>query len=191
MTFANKITITRILLIPVFVLFAVYYGKSVEDRAPEEWLRWAAVSVFIVASVTDLLDGWVARHYHQPSPLGAVLDPIADKGLLLTAIITLSLSKWTYAFPLWFPVLVIARDVVILTGCMIVKHLNGHLEVHPSWWGKTATAFQMIALAWVMLQLPYHIYSVYAAGFFTLVSGIGYIFDGVSQVRHHDQPPTK
>ena len=191
MTFANKITITRILLIPVFVLFAVYYGKSVEDRAPEEWLRWAAVSVFIVASVTDLLDGWVARHYHQPSPLGAVLDPIADKGLLLTAIITLSLSKWTYAFPLWFPVLVIARDVVILIGCMIVKHLNGHLEVHPSWWGKTATAFQMIALAWVMLQLPYHIYSVYAAGFFTLVSGIGYIFDGVSQVRHHDQPPTK
>jgi CDP-diacylglycerol--glycerol-3-phosphate 3-phosphatidyltransferase len=145
--------------------------------------------VFLVASVTDFLDGWVARHWEGRSRLGAVLDPIADKGLLLSAIITLSLSKWTYAFPLWFPVLVIARDAVILTGCAVVKHLNGHLEVHPSWTGKTATAFQMIALAWVMLQLPHHIYSVYAAGFFTLISGLGYVFDGISQVRHHDAPP--
>jgi len=191
MTFANKITITRILLIPVFVLFAVYYGRSIEDGAPQVWMYWTAVIVFIVASATDSLDGWAARHYHQPSPLGAILDPIADKGLLLTAIITLSFSKWTYAFPLWFPVLVITRDVVIVAGCMIVKHLNGHLDVKPSWWGKCATACQMIAIAWMMLQLPHYIYSVYAAGILTLISGIGYLFDGVSQVRHHDQPPTK
>ena len=191
MTFANKITITRILLIPVFVLFAIYYGKSVEDGSPQEWQRVVAIAVFIVASATDCLDGWAARHYSQPSPLGAVLDPIADKGLLLTAILTLSFSKWTYAFPLWFPVLVITRDIVIVVGCLVVKHLNGHLEVRPSWWGKSATAFQMIAIAWMMLQLPHYIYSVYAAGFFTLVSGIGYVFDGVSQVRHHDQPPLK
>lgn len=189
MTLANKITITRILLIPVFVLFAVYYGRSVEMGQPLEWQRMAAIAVFILASATDGVDGFVARRFGQRSQLGAVLDPIADKGLLLTAIITLSLSKWTYAFPLWFPVLVIARDAVIVTGCLVVKHLNGHLDVHPSWWGKAATAFQMIAIAWVMLQLPHHIYSVYLAGFFTLVSGLGYVFDGVGQVRHHDAPP--
>jgi cardiolipin synthase (CMP-forming) len=189
MTLANKITIARILLIPVFVLFAVYYGRSVEEGAPQEWQRWMAVGVFLLAAVTDFLDGWVARHWEGRSRLGAVLDPIADKGLLLAAIITLTLSKWTYAFPLWFPVLVIARDAVILTGCMVVKHLNGHLDVRPSWTGKTATAMQMVALAWVMLQWPHHIYSVYAAGFFTLISGLGYLGHGLAQIRHHDGPP--
>jgi len=188
MTLANKITVTRILLIPVFVLFAVYYGRSVEIGSPLEWQRVAAICVFILASATDGVDGWVARRYGQRSKLGAVLDPIADKGLLLTAIITLSVSKWNYAFPLWFPVLVIARDLVIVTGCGVVKYLNGHLEVHPSWWGKAATAAQMVAIAWVMLQLPYFIYPVYAAGFFTLVSGIFYVIDGIGQVRHHDTP---
>lgn len=189
MTLANKITVSRIMLIPVFVLFAVYYGRSVELGAPEEWQRLAAIVTFILAAGTDGIDGWVARRYGQRSRLGAVLDPIADKGLLLTAIIALSLSRWTYAFPLWFPVLVIARDAVIVTGCLVVKHLNGHLDVHPTWWGKSATAFQMIALAWIMLQLPYHLYSVYLAGFFTLVSGIGYVVDGVGQLRHHDHAP--
>jgi cardiolipin synthase (CMP-forming) len=188
MTVANKITITRILLIPVFVLFAVYYGKGVEQKEADEWQRWAAVAVFLVASITDALDGWVARRWRQRSPLGAVLDPIADKGLLLTAIITLSFSKWTYAFPLWFPVLVIARDAVIVVGCVILKHLNGHLEVRPSGWGKAASALQMVAISWVMLQLPFHIYSVYLAGFFTLVSGIGYLANGLGQLRHHDSP---
>ena len=82
MTLANKITIARIFLIPLFVLFAIYYGRSVEQGQPEEWQRWAAIVVFLVASVTDCLDGWVARRFGQRSPLGAVLDPIADKGLL-------------------------------------------------------------------------------------------------------------
>lgn len=188
MTLANKITVVRILLIPVFVLFAVYYGSSIAEGQPQEWLRIASIIVFITASVSDLADGWVARRFHQPSKLGAILDPLADKGLLLTAIITLSLSKWTYAFPLWFPVLVIARDIVILTGCAVVKHLNGRLDVHPSWLGKIATALQMIALAWMMLQLPHYIYSVYAAGLFTFLSGIGYVLDGIQQIRHHDEP---
>ena len=188
MTLANKITLVRILLIPVFVLFAVYYGRSVEQGRPEHWQRWAAIIVFLVAAVTDCLDGWAARRFKQRSPLGTILDPIADKGLLLTSLITLSLSKWTYAFPLWFPVLVITRDVVIVLGCMIVKHLNGHLEVRPSLWGKTATALQMVAIGWIMLQLPYHLYPVYAAGLFTFISGMGYVFEGVSQIRHHDSP---
>jgi Phosphatidylglycerophosphate synthase len=83
---------------------------------------------------------------------------------------------------------VIARDAVIVTGCVLLKHLNGDLEVRPSFWGKTATALQMVAIAWVMLQLPFHLYSVYAAGLFTLISGIGYLFDGITRLRHHDTP---
>jgi len=187
MSLANQLTIMRILLIPVFVLFAVYYGHSIEQGQPQEWLRAMSIGVFILASVTDLADGWVARRT-GPTKLGTVLDPLADKGLMLTALFTLTLGKWTYAFPLWFPILVVARDVAIITGCLVVKHLNGHLEVHASYLGKAATACQMVALAWIMLQLPYFIYPVYVAGFFTLASGLGYLFDGISQIRHHDTP---
>ena len=68
MTLANKITIARILLIPVFVLFAVYYGKGVEQGEGDEWQRWAAVAVFLVASITDGLDGWVARRWGTAEP---------------------------------------------------------------------------------------------------------------------------
>lgn len=188
MTLANKITIARILLIPFFVLFAVYYGRSVEEGTPQEWQRLTAVILFIVAAATDGVDGWVARRFNQRSALGAILDPIADKGLLLTAIITLSLSRWTYGFPLWFPVLVIARDAVIVTGCMLMKHLNGSVEPLPSWTGKAATAFQMIAVSWVLLQFDYHLPVIWVAGFFTLVSGVGYLLDGIRQLRHHDPP---
>src|SRR4051795_803148 len=120
MTTANKITIVRILMIPVFVALAIYYGQSVRAGEPEEWIRFAAIMTFLLAAVSDGLDGYIARRYNQRSSLGVILDPIADKGLLLSGIITLSISNWSYtnpdygSFPTWFPILVITRDVVIL-----------------------------------------------------------------------------
>lgn len=186
MTLANQITIVRILLIPVFVLFCIYYGKGLETGDAAEWQRWGAIGTFIMAAASDGLDGWVARHWNQRSKLGTILDPIADKGLLLTAIITLSLSKWTYAFPIWFPVLVIARDAVILIGYGVLFHMDQTLAVRVSIWGKMATAAQMVAIAWIMLQLPYYLVSVYVAGFFTLASGAVYVSRGIQQLRHHD-----
>lgn len=188
MTLANRLTISRILLIPVFILFAVYYGRGVAEGNPLEWQRIAAILAFLIASVTDGLDGWVARKFGQRSALGAVLDPIADKGLLLSAIITLSVCGWPIKFPLWFPVLVITRDAVILLGCVVLKHLNGTLEVHPAWSGKIATALQMMAIAWVMLQLEGHTFAIAAAGLFTLISGAEYIWRAIPQLRHHDHP---
>lgn len=188
MTLANQITITRILLIPVFVLFCVYYGRGIETGDPEEWQRWAAIITFLVAAGSDGLDGWVARNWGQRSKLGSILDPIADKGLLLTAIITLSLSKWTYVFPIWFPVLVIARDAIILIGYGVLFHLDQKLEVKVCFMGKLATAAQMVTIAWVMLQLPHYLVSVYVAGFFTLASGAVYVSRGIHQLRHHDHP---
>src|SRR6201987_3009955 len=122
MTTANKITVVRILLIPVFVTLAIYYGESVQRGDPEEWQRFAAIIVFLLAAISDGLDGFVARRYNQRSSLGMILDPIADKGLLLSGIITLSISNWSTVdvhdgrFPVWFPVLVITRYTVILVG---------------------------------------------------------------------------
>jgi len=188
MTLASKITVARILLIPVFVLFAIYYGHGVSEGQPREWQRGAAIAVFIAASVSDLLDGWVARRFGQTSRVGAMLDPIADKGLLLTAIITLSLSNWERSLPIWFPVVVIARDAVILTGCGLLNYFGHPPDIRPSLSGKIATALQMVAVAWVMLQLPYLLAPVWLAGVFTVISAIGYIVAGTRQLHLHDRP---
>ena len=191
MTTANKITIVRILLIPVFVTLALYYGESVQRGDPLEWQRFAAIVVFLLAAVSDGLDGYVARRYNQRSSLGVILDPIADKGLLLSGIITLSISNWSEIdpnygkFPAWFPVLVITRDIVILVGAAVLQVLVGHVRVKPHMTGKIATVLQMVAIGWVMLQLRIIplFYIVLAAGLFTLISGIIYMMDGVRQLQ--------
>ena len=191
MTTANKITLARIMMIPAFVLMAIYYGQGVDRGEPLEWQRWLAIGIFLLAAVSDGLDGYVARHFNQRSKLGVVLDPIADKGLLLSGIITLSISNWSHdphygRFPAWFPVLVITRDAVILVGSLVLFFLIGNkIRVRPSWTGKVATVLQMAAIAWVMLQLRILplIYIVLAAGLFTLISGIIYVTDGVRQLQ--------
>jgi cardiolipin synthase len=191
MTTANKITIVRIAMIPAFVLMAIYYGQSIQRGAPLEWQRFTAIIIFLVAAASDGLDGYVARRYNQRSALGAILDPIADKGLLLSAIITLSISNWSEIdpeygrFPAWFPVLVITRDAVILVGSAVLHVLVGKVRVKPSWTGKVATVLQMCAIGWVMLQLRFLplLFVVILAGIFTLISGIIYVMDGVRQLQ--------
>jgi CDP-diacylglycerol--glycerol-3-phosphate 3-phosphatidyltransferase len=191
MTTANKITIVRIAMIPLFVLMAIYYGESIQRGAPLEWQRYTAIVIFLVAAASDGLDGYVARHYKQRSALGAILDPIADKGLLLSGIITLSISNWSETepdygkFPAWFPVLVITRDVVILVGAAVLQLLIGKVKVKPNWTGKVATVCQMCAIAWVMLQLRFLplLFVVIVAGIFTFISGMIYVLDGVRQLQ--------
>jgi CDP-diacylglycerol--glycerol-3-phosphate 3-phosphatidyltransferase len=183
-TTASKITMVRILLIPVFVLLACYYGQSVRDGQPNEWFRFSAIGVFLLASLSDGIDGYIARHYNQISRLGIILDPIADKGLLLATLVTLALASWPYVLPIWFMVLVIARDVVIVTGSMLLHHVNGDVAIRASLFGKITTALQMTAIGWTMLQLPHHMLPIYAAGVFTLLSGAGYILDGLRQMKH-------
>ena len=191
MTIANKITVVRILMIPVFVTLAIYYGQSIQRGEPLEWQRLAAIVIFLLAAVSDGLDGYVARRYNQRSSLGVILDPIADKGLLLSGIITLSISNWSEIdpeygrFPAWFPVLVITRDAVILVGAVVLHLLNGKVLVKPNWTGKVATVCQMCAIGWVMLQLRFLplLFVVIVAGIFTLISGVVYVMDGVRQLQ--------
>jgi len=192
MTTANKITVIRILMIPAFVTMAIYYGQSIQRHDPLEWQRFTAIAIFLIAAVSDGLDGYIARRYKQRSALGAILDPIADKGLLLSGIITLSISNWSEVdpdygrFPAWFPVLVITRDAVILVGAIILHYFIGNkMRVKPSWTGKVATVCQMCAIAWVMLQLHFLplIFVVSVAGAFTLISGIIYMMEGVRQLQ--------
>src|ERR1700731_1621566 len=192
MTTANKITVARILMIPVFVTMAIYYGQSIQGGAPVEGDRFTAIIIFLIAEVSDGLDGYIARRYKQRSALGAILDPIADKGLLLSGIITLSISNWSEIdpeygrFPAWFPVLVITRDAVILVGAIVLHYFVGNkMRVKPSWTGKVATVCQMCAIAWVMLQLRFLPlwFVVVVAGIFTLISGVIYVVKGVRQLQ--------
>jgi CDP-diacylglycerol--glycerol-3-phosphate 3-phosphatidyltransferase len=199
MTTANKITLVRILMIPAFVTMALYYGESIKRGEPLEWQRYLAIAIFLVAALSDGLDGYIARRYNQKSALGVILDPIADKGLLLSGIITLSISNWSDVdpqygqFPTWFPVLVISRDGIILIGSAVLHVLNGKVRVRPAWTGKVATFLQMAAIAWVMLQLRFIplIYVVAAAGFFTFASGVIYVADGFRQLGEHGQSDPK
>ncbi len=189
-------------MIPLFVMMAIYYGRD-----KEEWQRWWAIAIFVIAAASDGIDGYIARHWNQKSRLGVILDPIADKGLLLAGIITLSVSNWAYEFPLWFPVLVVTRDIVIVSGTLALHYLNGTVRVRPSWTGKTATALQMIALALCMLQLnlfqttltlgsrtipvSFLDLPVLLAALFTFISGIGYVADGIGQLQSHGHADSK
>src|SRR5438128_4728231 len=163
MTTANKITVVRILMIPAFVTMAIYYGQSIQRHDPLEWQRFAAIAIFLLAAVSDGLDGYIARRYKQRSELGAILDPIADKGLLLSGIITLSISNWSEVdpeygrFPAWFPVLVITRDAVILVGAGILQYFIGNkMRLTLTWTGKVATVCPMCAIHLVTAPLAFH-----------------------------------
>lgn len=188
MTLPTYITIARILLIPVFVALAIYYSLSVKSEAPNETLRWGAVLVFTIAAASDALDGLLARKLNQFSKLGAFLDPLADKCLLLFGITTLAVFPWgadDWRLPPWFLILVYTRDIIIVGGLWILHHYQTNVKIRPHWSGKVCTVTQMIALGWVMLKwVPFSpIYPAILAAIFTLWSGIAYFLVGLKLIR--------
>lgn len=193
MTLATKITIFRILLTPVFIGLAVYYGDSVQKGVADERLRWAAVAVFAIAALSDAVDGYIARRFNQRSRIGQILDPLADKLLLLSAIIMLSFTSWRQHFPLWFPLLVIFRDLAAIAGAFLVDYFTGgKCEIRPHWTGKAATFAQIAAVLWIMLdiQSPSLLWPTGLAGLLTATSGFIYLADGIRQVQRADRPPS-
>jgi CDP-diacylglycerol--glycerol-3-phosphate 3-phosphatidyltransferase len=188
MTLASKITLARIGLVPVFAVYVARYGMSVANGDPQESLRWTALALFIFASATDGVDGWIARRFNQKSKFGAFIDPLADKFLLLTAIICLSAFPWgtgDWRMPPWFAWLVITRDLLIGLGIILVKRAAHEVHYSPHWTGKVCTVTQMIAIGWVMLKvnvLP-PLYPCLLAAFFTLWSAVNYYLEASRQIR--------
>jgi CDP-diacylglycerol--glycerol-3-phosphate 3-phosphatidyltransferase/cardiolipin synthase len=193
MTWATRITILRIVLVPVFVTLVLTYDDSGRrGRADEGW-RYAAVAVFFIAALSDLVDGYLARHWNQRSALGALLDPIADKLLLLAALVTLGLVPLDRlrSFPLWFTVTIISRDALLLGGYFVVRHFLQHVEIRPHWTGKLSTFFVFFAIAAVLLQLGPLIFWLCALGtVFALAGTIIYVRQGLRLLSHagHTQP---
>jgi len=185
MKLANKITIARICLIPVFGIFARQYGARVVRGRPAEYVRVIAAFVFILAAAMDGLDGFLARRFNQRSRLGAVLDPIADKGLMITAIVVLALSNRSKGFPIWFPIAVIGRDAVLVVGFLALSKAIGRVEIRPSKIGKMATLLQIASILWLLLGIRRidQFYVTTLATLFTVASGLGYVEDGIRQAR--------
>ena len=186
-TLATRITIARILGIPVFILVLIYYKMSLVAGDPVDWYRYLALTLFIVIAATDALDGYLARTRDEESRLGAVLDPIADKALLLSAIILLtrpSVEVLWPQFPVAFTLLIISRDVVLVLGSFLIHWMTGHVEVRPRITGKISTFLQMTAIITALIPLAAIFYPVvFLAGIFTFVSGLQYIFDGARQLE--------
>lgn len=184
MTLATQITLFRILLIPVFIGLAVYYGQSVAEGRADETLRWWTIASFALAALSDAADGYIARRFNQRSRLGAILDPLADKLMLLSAIISLSFTGWRQHFPLWFPTLVIFRDLASIGAAFLIDRIAGKCVIQPHWTGKVATFAQFAAILWLMLDIPGLIWPTYFAGAFTAISGFINLAAGIRQVQH-------
>jgi CDP-diacylglycerol--glycerol-3-phosphate 3-phosphatidyltransferase len=185
MTTANKITILRILLIPFFVVELIYYIET-----GNEIHHLVAVLLFAVTAILDGVDGYIARHYNQRSELGAILDPLADKLLLMSGIITLSCNHGPYLarIPLWFTGTIIGRDLLVLIGIVVVRFTVGKVIVRPRIIGKIATVLQMTVVIWILMKWGEgrgtHWLDVWMIGaaVCTGVSGLLYVWDGVKQL---------
>jgi cardiolipin synthase len=169
MGLANRLTILRILLVPVFVSLLLY-------RKP----GWALLT-FASAAATDLLDGYVARRRGTQSRLGAFLDPVADKLLLIASFWTLTHLR---ILPLPITIVVISRDVILIGGALLIHMLGGRIYPRPTWAGKAATFFQILTVLtglvapYLRLDPALRSLAWLAAGF-TIFSGLQYIVRGM------------
>jgi cardiolipin synthase (CMP-forming) len=181
MTTANKITIMRILLVPFFIIQVVYYLTTGHEHH-----RLLAILAFAAASISDGVDGYVARRYNQRSELGAILDPLADKLLLVSAVVLLSFHNQRHLTPLpiWLTTTILSRDVLLLLGMVVIHFVCGKVRVKPHFLGKIATVLQMVAVFWTLLKWDVDWLPAWTIGaaVFTGVSGLIYVLDGMRQL---------
>jgi len=180
MNLPNLLTLIRILCSPVFVGL-VLYGHN----------AWALV-VFLMAGLTDALDGMIARVLDQQTTLGRYLDPLADKLLLVTAFLVLSFEG---AIPLWVTLVVVSRDVIISVGSLVIHLLRERVDITPTWMGKTTTVIQLVYIIAVLVETtaavpPWSLWAVLAVMVaVTVASGLHYVFRGVKMLSVPDGRP--
>jgi len=174
MNWANRLTILRILLVPVFIM-AILYNK----------LNMALV-IFIIASATDALDGYIARSRNEKTRFGAFMDPLADKLLVGSAFISFSVVTGLPEYikmPIYVPLIVISRDVIILIGVMVIYLLVGKIDIKPTILGKITTFTQIVTVISLLLRFVYSswVWNVMVA--FTVISGLEYLRIGARQAN--------
>ncbi|MCE5280794.1 MAG: CDP-alcohol phosphatidyltransferase family protein [Deltaproteobacteria bacterium] len=178
MNIPNLLTLLRLILVPLIVILLI------------QGLFLKALVVFVIAGLSDALDGFLARFLRQQTVLGAYLDPIADKALLISSFLTLAIL---HIIPGWLAVIIISRDVIILLGIAILSILSIPLEIRPAFVSKVTTALQLITilLALAIKSIPgeFHqlpLLAVYwLTSLFTILSGLNYIARGVKLINHN------
>ena len=178
LTIPNILTFMRMGLIPVFVSL-VYYGYSK-----------SALAIFLIAGISDGIDGFLARKFNQESELGTIIDPIADKLLMTVAFIILTLPNVLpptrhLPIPFWVTASVIGRDVLIITIAAAINVITGFRGFKPSFWGKMSTLVQVIGISLVMLAAVtgYSIFlptTYFIIVLLVVVSGVHYVFQVAS-----------
>ena len=141
----------------------------------------------------------MARHYNQRSELGTILDPLADKLLLVSAIVILSFDNLPRfsQIPLWLTGAIIGRDLLLGIGAVVVRLVVGRITIRPRLTGKVATVFQMVMVVWILLRWDSAFHGtclriwILGAGFFTVASGLYYIWDGMQQLGSHPASTAK
>ncbi len=173
MNLANFLTLIRILLIPLFII-------SLFLR-----LRFWALGIFTFAALSDIVDGLIARRYRQQTTLGALMDPAADKLLMVSAFVLLPiLSRYHFfenmaVFPLWVTMVVLGRDLIIVLGWILSKISKVTVNFAPSLYGKITTFFQAATIIAVLAGLSFAYWLWHLTAWLTIISGIDYLFRGV------------
>lgn len=164
----------RILLLPFFVATLIY----------NEYLY--ALIIFLLAGITDILDGYIARIKGQVSQLGTILDPVADKFIVITSFILMTING---IIPKWLTIIVISRDAIVITGVIILYFVINQMRVEPSLLGKTSNILQYLLIGLALLTINMtgkpnipDIYFIMVA-VFTALSGIQYIYKGLKIVE--------
>jgi cardiolipin synthase len=176
-TTANQLTVLRIVFVPVFIILLVYHEVG-----------WA-FGTFVLAGITDVLDGIIARRFGQKTSIGSVLDPLADKLLMTSSILILSLPQMEFhnTIPRWLMIIIIFRDVFILLVSLITVLMVGWRTFTPSPYGKTSTVMQVLTVLavlytnWQNWVLPELNILFYVTGLMTAFSGIHYLVRGLRQ----------
>lgn len=169
MNLPNKLTVLRVLMIPFFLIFML-----TDTMGPAG--KYIACAIFVIASFTDFLDGYIARKYNLVTNFGKFMDPLADKLLVCSALICL---VETGSLPAWMVVIIISREFII-SGFRLVASDNG-VVIAASYWGKFKTVFQMVMIVLLILQLPFPVFYwieaffIYGALALTVVSLVDYL----------------
>ena len=170
----NILTLGRILLLPFFAVTIIYGEFKI------------ALLIFFLASVTDFLDGFIARIKNQTTYFGRILDPVADKFFLITSFVLMS----AYGFiPKWLTIIVISKDVIVLTGCVIIYIVTHNLKIEPTFIGKVTSASQFILIGLILVFLNIdetmnmHISLFISVAVLTAVSGLHYVYRGLKQAH--------
>ena len=168
----NILAFIRLLLAPLMFILLVNRDLEIFKNIHYSWLDFWAAFIFVIASVTDFFDGYIAREFNQKTTLGAILDPLADKMLTLAAF--LGLMMLGRANP-WAIYLILTRELFI-TG-LRVSAIDKGIDISASWMGKVKTVFQMIAIGFLLMEWPFAQTLLWLAVFLTLYSGYEYIRD--------------